>query len=95
MIKRTIGLLAISLITSWYIDAATIKAVRCAHGFAKVGEDKYLVLENCGKPKYSEVVSGAQDPKKERLIYQFRSKGYLTAFNFEGGKLVLIEEINR
>ena len=95
MIKYTTWLLMTLITVSWLADAATIRSVRCDHGFAKVGEDKYLVLENCGKPKYSEVTSGTQDPKKERLIYQFRSSGYLTAFNFENGKLVLIEEIKR
>ena len=82
-------LLALTLTTtllSASVMAETINSLRCEHGFARLGVDKFLVKENCGQPLDAEITSSPRAEKRtERLVYR---QGRQTFFmHFESGRL--------
>ena len=75
--------------------ANEVSAIRCDGRFIQSGMDKFQVIELCGKPKASEILSGEDEPKVEKLVYRFKrsSSSPLTLMTFKLGKLHKIEQI--
>lgn len=73
------------------VQAETTGAYRCSKGYVKVEDDKYLVIYKCGTPIASEVLSGSDELKKEKLVFKFGQQGNLVYFTFVDGKLTQIE----
>lgn len=89
---RPIGFLGlIGLLFCPLLLAETTGSYRCAKGYVKVEDDKYLVIDKCGTPIASEVLSGSDDFKKEKLVFKFGQQGNLVYFTFFDGKLIEIE----
>ena len=82
---RTLLLLAI-MFASAPTMAETINSLRCDDGFARLGDDKFLVKEVCGKPLDAEVTSPEGAEKRtERLVYRQGSQTFF--LHFESGRL--------
>lgn len=68
--------------------------IRCNGGFVKKAMSKYKVIDLCGKPLDSEVISGQDEVKIENIIYKFKqsSTAPLIIFTFRAGILIKITE---
>lgn len=69
-------------------------SIRCNGGFVKKEMNKYKVIDLCGSPLESEVISGNNKVKVENLIYKFKKSksAPLIIFTFQSGKLITITE---
>ncbi|WP_077339104.1 DUF2845 domain-containing protein [Pseudocolwellia agarivorans] len=69
-------------------------SIRCKGGFVKKEMNKYKVINLCGSPLESEVISGGNEVKSENLIYKFKKSNSapLIIFTFKSGVLIKITE---
>ena len=51
-----------------------VSLVRCKKGVVKIGDDKFSALERCGKPTYTELLSGSNEPRLEKLLFKRKRK---------------------
>lgn len=71
--------------------------VHCDGGWITQGDDKFDVIQRCGQPLMTDVVSGDQSPKVEKLAYQLgNSKNApLTIVTLVAGKVRKLETSGR
>lgn len=71
---------------SYAIQAAATetKTFRCKQGVVKLGDDKFAALKRCGEPSYSELLSGSDEPKRERLLYERKHKHAIELIVYRG-----------
>jgi len=69
-------------------------AIRCDGGFVKKEMSKYKVINLCGSPLDSEIISGKNEVKSENLVYKFKKSksAPLIIFTFRAGILIKITE---
>lgn len=75
-------------------EAETIPSVRCGNQFARVGDDRFTVIETCGEPVSAEVTSSeGSDFRDERLVIRQGSETYF--FDLRNGKVRQISRRTR
>ncbi|TAA48098.1 DUF2845 domain-containing protein [Corallincola spongiicola] len=91
-----VSLLFISIVSSAIVVAGTytVTNVKCEGGWVTREDDKLVVISKCGSPVLSDVVSGDDETKVERVGFQLENEKQITIFTFKAGKVVLIEKIS-
>lgn len=89
---HSVATLAFSLLFASFSIAGganQVSNVKCKGGWISKGTGKLEVIAACGDPKYSEVISGANQVKEEKLLYKIKRKNYI--FWLYAGKVTRIE----
>lgn len=81
----TLLLLPVSVL-AFAEESIKISNIKCDGGWITSGTSKLEVIAYCGKPKYEEVTSGANEVKTEDVFYTVKRKDYI--ISFRGGKIV-------
>lgn len=87
-----LAILILSVIAVFNVQAATVKAVQCGTKFVRIADDKFMLIERCGKPESTERISGDAEVRVERLYYKLPNKKPMI-FTIKQGKVVTIEEL--
>lgn len=61
-------------------NAADLRALSCDKGHARLGDEKFKVIEKCGEPVMKEVLSGDNRNKVEQYIYKKNRMTYSMIF---------------
>jgi hypothetical protein len=61
--------------------------MRCGSRIIKLNDTKAEVIEKCGEPDYREVVSGADETKREVWVYKGSSTEFARTLTFVGFRL--------
>ena len=69
-------------------EPTRVSNIKCKGGWVSSGTSKLEVLSYCGQPKFTDVVSGANDAKSEELLYTIKRKDYI--ISLRAGKVVRI-----
>lgn len=95
MTTRTVSALLLLFASIYSTQANEVSSIRCNGKFVQPGMDKFKVIALCGTPKASEVISGEDEPKVEKLMYRFKrsSSAPMTLLTFKLGKLHKIEQL--
>ncbi|MFD2168263.1 DUF2845 domain-containing protein [Thalassotalea euphylliae] len=96
MMKYTLVTLCVLALWTESIAAAEREraTIRCKGGHVRGGMEKFKVMSICGTPLDSDVVSGADQVKVEKLLYKLKKSpsAPLIIFTFKGGRLFSIVE---
>lgn len=61
--------------------------MRCGNRIIQVGDTKVEVKSKCGEPDHREVVSGADEAKREVWVYRMGTTTYARTLTFTGIRL--------
>ena len=75
--------------SAWSGKGTEVSNINCGGTWIRSETDKLELLSACGKPTFSEVVSGDNHIKLEGLLYQLNDNKYVIYLN--RGKVVKIE----
>lgn len=94
--RPLIQLATLSLVclqTMTFASDFEIANVHCKGGWITQGDDKFLVIQRCGQPLMTDVISGSDERKVEKLAYQLGNSktAPLTIVTVTAGKVSKLE----